>query len=162
MTKKPLISESRKSLQNEVMMLRTQGFTVRQVCNLLQIKSTDTVFKQLKNSLEQNRQRKEITVLEYKDLEMNRCDERFGRLAEWRNKVEQMNISPERQLTLMLSLEDRDLKNQERLIKLLNLESSKIESEDTIDFNALRERAAHVDAKQREIELNPALSGRVR
>lgn len=151
-----------KNLEEQIVMLRTQGFTLRQICSTLNIKSTDTVSSKIKNSLEQKSEEGEMSLKSYKSLEMNRCDERFGRLAEWRNMIEKMDIPPERRFALMLTLEDREMKNQERLIKLLNLEQKKEIMGDTLDFHKLRERAAEVEKKDRELKENPALSGRVR
>src|SRR3954471_10753815 len=97
----------RRNIQAEIIMLRTQGFTVRQICSILQIKSKNTVLNQIKEYLENNEKQEDIGVREYKDLELNRCDERFGRLAEWRKKIETMDIPIERKLSLMLALEDK-------------------------------------------------------
>jgi hypothetical protein len=58
-------------------------------------------------------------------------------------------------------IEDRDMKNQERLIKLLGLETIKIDTSEALNFNVLRERAANVERKDREMAENPALTGRV-
>ena len=80
----------------------------------------------------------------------------------WRNRVEGMAISFERQIELILSLEDRDLKNQERLIKILGLETLKIEQSNALDFNVIRERALELEKKDRLMEMYPELTGVVK
>jgi len=148
--------------KEQVLMLRSQGYTIRQICDALKIKSTATVLNDIKSGIAKDEEKTNFTVEEYRDLELDRCAERFGRLAEWRKNIESKILSPERQITLALSLEDRDLKNQERMIKLLGLESLKIDQSDALDFNALRERALKSEERDHELKMYPELSGRVR
>ena len=143
-------------------MLRSQGYTIRQICDALKIKSPSTVLKDIKSGIERKEGATIFSAEEYRDLELNRCAERFGRLAEWRGRIETMGLLFERQIELSLSIEDRDLKNQERLIKLLGLETLKIEPSEAFDFNALRETMIKVHERDRELEMHPELSGRVR
>ena len=152
-----------KTLRKEqVLMLRSQGYTIRQICDVLKIKSTSTVLKDIKSGIERNEEKPNFTPEEYKDLELNRCAERSGRFAELRNKIETMSLPLERQIQLILLIEDRDMKNQERLIKLLGLETLKVEYGDSFNINTLRDHAENVARKDREIEMYPELTGRVR
>jgi len=148
--------------KEQVLMLRSQGYTIRQICDALKIKSTTTVRNDIKSGVERKEGKPNFTAEEYRDLELNRCFERSGRLAEWRNRIEMMSLPLERQIQLILLIEDRDMKNQERLIKLLGLETLKIDQSDALDFNVLRERMLKVEERDRELEMYPALSGRVR
>lgn len=150
------------AVSDQVIMLRTQGYTVRQICDILKIRSSTFVSNAIGELLDEKKDRQNISAAGFRNLELNRCDERFGRFAEWRNKIESMGIPLERQLQLILSIEDRDLKNQERLIKLLGLETQKTEYSDNFNFNALRERARQVEEKDEEIRLHPELTGRIR
>lgn len=103
-----------------------------------------------------------LTIEEYRELELIRCDERFGRFADLRNKMDTGSLSFEHRIHLALAIEDRDLRNQERLINLLGLEPIKAEQNYGFDINALRERALEIEKRDRELEIHPELTGRVR
>jgi DNA-binding transcriptional MerR regulator len=149
--------------KEQVLMLRSQGYTIRQICDALKIKSKDTVHNDIKSVVSKSKGKAKFTPGEYREIELDRCAERSGRLAEWRDKIETMNLTPERQIQLILLIEDRDMKNQERLIKLLDLENHKVvEAVGCFNINDLRERKANVERKDREMKENPALSGVVR
>src|ERR1051325_10163863 len=61
----PKEKRQRKSLQQEIIMLRTQGFTVRQICSILQVKSKDVVLKHIKSYIENIAQKEDIGAREY-------------------------------------------------------------------------------------------------
>lgn len=138
--------------QEQVMLLRAQGFTIRQICEKVNVKSTDTIHKDIKECIERVNARTDLTTEEHRDMQLEMCNEAFGEIADMLQQVDKMKLAKQAKISLKLSLYKTQKETQLTVIKLRGLEApQKIQHSGTIDFNKFRERAEELESERMNI-----------
>jgi hypothetical protein len=117
------------------MMLRAQGFTIRQICDKLKnphsgkAPSTQTIFKDIKESIERINLDTDSTTRSYRAMLLEQCDEDFGLLAELMDETDKKRLGFEKRAKLKLLILDRRGDVREDVIDIVGLR--KVESTTT-------------------------------
>lgn len=110
--------------QRQVMFLRCSGWTETQIANELK-SSQATVSRDIKECIARAIAASTNTALEYKEIELIRCDESFGEYADMKEQIGKMKISKVEKLKLILAIKKGERENQDQVIKLRGLEAAK-------------------------------------
>lgn len=130
--------------QEQVMLLNAQGFSIRQICTKLGIKSTETVHSDIKACIERINASTNFTTEQWRDIVLAECAEIADELATMKEETDKLpKVTKQAKIGIKLGIIESGFKNRDRVIKLRGLEApQKLQHSGTFDFNVLREIAA--------------------
>ncbi|HET9136993.1 MAG TPA: hypothetical protein VFO76_10170 [Candidatus Kapabacteria bacterium] len=119
------IDEQRTVLhRQQVLMLISNGYTTRQIAGKLNV-SIRKVQAEVVLALNQAKEDAELALEQYKAIQLGICDEISGRLAEWLEELDRSNLDVDVKIMRGLTILDRIGNNQDRVIRLRQLEPAK-------------------------------------
>lgn len=133
---------SKAILKEKAVVLRAQGFSFPKIAATLGI-GVSTAHDYITQALKELRCRTDLTTEEYREMELQRCDANFGKLADIEEQIESSAMASGDKLLLRLRTIDRVGNVQSKVISLRGLEApQKVEHSGTFDLNVLREAAS--------------------
>jgi hypothetical protein len=141
-----------------VTLLRAEGYSIRQICAKLKIKSTKTVHSDLQKALKKKSEETDANIELYRSLELERCDESFAKLAVLLEEADELNGAEKIETKLKILKGVRE--TQDKVFELRRLLSPReFKGDIGLHLNDLRDARKRGDSNDTELEKQPALSG---